>query len=231
MQQRIVIIAAGGKGTRIQSNLPKQYMNLLGKPVLMHTMQAFATLVDKVIVVIHPEMISFWKELCQEYHFELTHEIVNGGETRFQSVRNGLDYIFNSYPEYLNDHTAIAIHDAARPIIGSSTIRQSFEWALKGVSNVLATKSTNSIRLGDHEISTAIDRNKVWQIQTPQTFPATILRDAFTQEESIEFTDDASVVEKKGYSIKLLESTPKNIKITFQEDFEIAQIYLTKLNR
>lgn len=227
MHQRIVIIAAGGKGTRIQSNLPKQYMNLMGKPVLMHTMEAFASEVDKVIVVLHPEMISFWKELCKEYKFEMPHELVTGGETRFQSVRNGLSYIFNSYPHYLENNAAIAIHDAARPVISKNLIQVSFDLASKGICNVLATKSINSIRLGNEESSYAIDRNTVWQIQTPQTFPAKVLADAFTQVESSDFTDDATVVEKMGYSIKLLESTPKNIKITFQEDFEIAQFYLS----
>lgn len=230
MQERIVIIAAGGKGTRIQSNLPKQYMNLMGKPVLMHTIEIFAPLVDKIVVVLHPEMKSFWKDLCKEYHFEVPHEAVNGGETRFQSVRNGLHYIFANYPLTLENNATIAIHDAARPVVPTHLIQESFDWAARGISNVLATKSTNSIRLGDKESSTAIDRNTVWQIQTPQTFPAQVLADAFVQEESTNFTDDASVVEKKGYSIKLLESTPKNIKITFQEDFEIAQIYLSTLN-
>lgn len=225
MSQRIVIIAAGGTGSRLNANLPKQYMLLQDRPVLMHTIDVFAPVVDEIIVVLHPDMESYWKELCIAYNFQTTHRLVKGGKTRFQSVQNGLNHWKSKSPLNIS-RTVIAVHDAARPLVDVELVKQSFEMALEGKSNVLACASTNSIRIGSLENSVSTDRTTVWQIQTPQTFPANVLWEAFQQEESPLFTDDASVVEKIGYPIYLLESSPRNIKLTFPEDFEIANMYL-----
>lgn len=225
MSQRIVIIAAGGTGSRLNANLPKQYMLLQDRPVLMHTIDVFAPVVDEIIVVLHPDMESYWKELCIAYNFQTTHTLVKGGKTRFQSVQNGLNHWKSKSPLNIS-RTVIAVHDAARPLVDVELVKQSFEMALEGKSNVLACASTNSIRIGSLENSVSTDRTTVWQIQTPQTFPANVLWEAFQQEESPLFTDDASVVEKIGYPIYLLESSPRNIKLTFPEDFEIANMYL-----
>lgn len=225
MPNKIAIIAAGGSGTRLQSNLPKQYLLLQDKPVLMHTILAFSGIADRIIIVLNEEMIDTWRSLCQDYQFDVPHELVSGGNTRFQSVKNALCHIATSTP--LFDYpTAIAVHDAARPLVDRSLIVKSFELALQGQSNVLATPSVNSIRIGDKSTSKAIERNNVWQIQTPQSFPASLLIEAFEQDETPIFTDDAAVVEKKGHSIQLIESTERNIKLTYAADFKIAELYL-----
>lgn len=231
MNQNIAIIAAGGRGTRIASDLPKQYQLLDGKPVLMHTLEAFAGIANKIILVIDPKMAELWTELCAVHHFSVEHEIVFGGNTRFASVKHGLNYIQVQYPGFSFQNTAIAVHDAARPLISRDLIKQSFELCHQGHGNVLGIKSTNSVRIGSINSSQAADRNEVWLIQTPQTFPANILLQAFAQDEQENFTDEASVVEKLGYDVLILESTPTNIKITYPEDFAIAQLYTQKLKR
>lgn len=227
MLNRVVVIAAGGSGSRLNKNLPKQFMLLNEKPVLMHTISAFEPYVDKIIVAINAEMVDYWNELCEQYNFTVPHELILGGKTRFQSVRNALNYLETRFPDFFYDEdNTIAVHDAARPLVDSVLIEKSFALAFEGKSNVLAQKSTNSIRIGSISDNDAIDRDKVWQIQTPQTFPAQVIQEAYQQAELPTFTDDASVVEKIGYSIHLIESSYKNIKLTFAEDFEIAKLYL-----
>lgn len=228
MQKKLVIIAAGGTGSRLNANLPKQYMLLANKPVLMHTIEIFEGIADKIIISIHPDMIMYWKTLCSEYNFQIPHDLVIGGTTRFQSVRNAIQYVEEIYAKDDFENTTIAVHDAARPLVDSKLIIESFEQARLGNNITLAMKSTNSIRIGDEHKSISVDRRTVWQIQTPQIFPALVLSKAYQQQESPLFTDDCSVVEKLGYPIQLLESTPQNIKLTFPEDFEIAQVYLAK---
>lgn len=230
MFHNIVIIAAGGKGTRMGSDLPKQYQLLNDRPVLMHTIEAFDNIADRVVLVIHPEMEGTWKKLCEEYGFQREHDIVFGGSTRFASVRNGLQFVEQHYAATMDiDDMTIAVHDAARPLVDPALIVRSFELARQGKGNVLGIRSTNTVRLGTAAHSTATNREEVWLIQTPQTFPAKVLFHAFQQQESKEFTDEASVVEKMGYNVLIVESSPKNIKITYPEDFAIAQSY-TKTN-
>lgn len=226
MSKKIVIIAAGGTGSRLNANLPKQYMLLCNKPVLMHTIEAFSGIVDEIYIAIHPQMISYWERLCKEYNFTFQHQLVHGGETRFQSIKNALVYIKGSLSSEIFTTSYIAIHDAARPLVDKTLILESFNQVQSGMNITLAVKSTNSIRIGNQEDSTSIDRNTVWQIQTPQTFPAQVLSEAYKQKESSLFTDDCSVVEKFGKSIRLIESTNRNIKLTYPEDFAIAEILL-----
>lgn len=227
MAYNIVIIAAGGKGSRFGSDLPKQYQLLQGKPVLMRTIEAFDGIADRVVVVIDPAMENTWQQMCTEHSFTFDHDIVFGGSTRFASVKNGLQFVGKKYADSLlrSEDIAIAVHDAARPFADPALIRRSFELAHHGQGNVLGIRSSNSVRLGTSERSSAIDREQVWLIQTPQTFPAKELFDAFEQEEEQSFTDEASVVEKKGYNVLIVEGSPKNIKITYPEDFVIAQSY------
>lgn len=228
MLSRVVIIAAGGTGSRVKANIPKQYLLLNGKPVLMHTIEVFEQHVDKILVAIHEDMVEYWNTLCEQYNFTIPHEIILGGKTRFQSVRNSINYLEQRFPDFFyNEDNTIAVHDAARPLVNEELIEKSFLLACEGKSNVLAHKSINSIRIGNMHDNEAIDRETVWQVQTPQTFPAQVLLEAYQQPELSVFTDDASVVEKIGYSIHLVESDHKNIKITFAEDLEIAKLYLS----
>ncbi|MBD1426621.1 2-C-methyl-D-erythritol 4-phosphate cytidylyltransferase [Sphingobacterium arenae] len=227
MQNRYAIIVAGGSGNRMKSELPKQFLLLNGKPIVMHTLERFADTERKLqlILILHANMFSFWNELCEKYGFKVPHTVIAGGETRFQSVRNGINYIAERQQQFL-DNTLIAIHDAARPLITSEMIDLCFEQTIVHTATVAAVPSTNSIRHGSIEENKAWDREKVWVVQTPQTFQGDILHKAFQQDELSTFTDDASVVEKLGYSIHLILGDYRNIKITFPEDISIAQLYL-----
>lgn len=228
MLKKIAIIAAGGTGSRLQSSIPKQYLLLQDKPVLMHTISAFIGIADRIVLVLHKEMIETWETMCEKYGFNIPHDLVVGGDSRFQSVRNALIYLENDMKGSIDSNVVIAIHDAARPLVSKELIKLSFEYALEGKSNVLGVKSTDSIRMGDERQSRAVDRNIIWKIQTPQTFPAPILLKAYEQDEMPIFTDDASVVEHIGHKIQILESTNRNLKLTFKEDFKIASFYLSE---
>lgn len=226
MDQNFVLIVAAGKGSRMQSNLPKQYLLLENKPVLMHTIEKFYASETKphLIIAIDSEMEDFWKSLCKQYHFTIPHSISYGGKTRFQTVKKGIAFIKKMLPD-LNG-SAIAIHDGARPLIQTSTIDLAFEKAKKSKAVIVARSSTDSVRMIKGTNTKAIDRNQIWLVQTPQIFEACLLERAYEQEEETTFTDDASVVEKLGHAIEIVMGDYKNIKITYPEDLEIAQIYL-----
>ncbi|TDS12244.1 2-C-methyl-D-erythritol 4-phosphate cytidylyltransferase [Sphingobacterium paludis] len=227
MRKNYVIIVAGGSGSRMNSDLPKQFLLLAGKPVLMHTIERFtrATSNPKIIVVLNESLLNYWKILGKEHHFEIPHAVVKGGNSRFQSVKNGLEKIFQLEADNL-EQVGIAIHDGARPLISPNLIDDCFDALYEHQATVVAVQSTNSVRIGSVSESESIDRDSVWMIQTPQTFSAQVLKEAFLQSELASFTDDASVVEKLGYPIHIIPGDHKNIKITFEDDLKIAQLYL-----
>jgi 2-C-methyl-D-erythritol 4-phosphate cytidylyltransferase len=213
--QKYAIIVAGGSGTRMQGVVPKQFLLLCGKPVLMHTIEAFYnSAVKPVIILIIPTAYhTYWQQLCIEYNFNIPHQLLPGGETRFHSVKNGLDAI-ESYPDSL-----VAIHDAVRPLISREIIEKSYQYA---------AKHGNSVRLMENDISKNLTRNDVYIVQTPQTFQSAQIKKAYLQPYNAKFTDDASVVEETGLKINLVEGSYKNIKITFPEDLAIAEMILKK---
>lgn len=222
------IIVAGGSGSRMGNATAKQFLPLQGKPLLMYSISAFQSVLYKVtvILVLPIESITYWKDLCNTHNFPLEHHLVEGGTSRFQSVKNGITFIQNNFP--LKEDDLIAVHDGARPLIKSSTITRCFEKCTTKKAVVLASRSTSSIRLGTKEKSTHTDRNTVWNVQTPQVFQAGLLLNAYQQEEKDIFTDDASVVESTGENICLLPSEEPNIKITFPHDIIIAESLLPK---
>lgn len=227
--KNFVIIVAGGTGSRMASSIPKQYLLLAEKPVLMHTIDKFldSEVSPEVLVVLHPAMYSYWLSLCEEFDYLRHHHICLGGESRFQSVENGLRYLkaLNLPIDY------IAVHDAARPLVAKQTINEAFELATLKKAVVVATPSTNSVRqVVPEKASKALNRNEIWLVQTPQVFATNVLYEAYQQREERYFTDDASVVEQLGYSIHILEGDYKNIKITFPEDLAIAQLYQARDN-
>lgn len=227
MQQKYAIIVAGGTGSRMGASLPKQYQILLGKPILMHTLEKFAQHQDQItlVLVLHEDMRDYWLSLCKAHKFTIPHQLVHGGASRFQSVRNGLTHILAN----TNAETAlVAIHDAARPLLSPELIERSYVAANTYGAVVVAVPSNNSVRIGSASQSKAIDRATVWLVQTPQTFRLGILKTAFKQEESPFFTDDASVVEQAGISIHLIPGEEQNLKITFPEDLAIARLILEK---
>lgn len=225
MQKKYAIIVAGGTGSRMGNNLPKQFQLLAERPILMHTLAKFAHSANtpELIVVLNASMINYWYDECKRYAFTVKHHIVEGGETRFQSVQNGINYIAEMQPAA---DSLVAIHDAARPLISSELIDEAYTKTAVLGATVVALASTNSVRYGTEASNKAVDRSHVWIVQTPQTFQWPILSEAFTQEEQPFFTDDASVVEQLDIPIHIVPGEPQNIKITYPEDLKIAEMLL-----
>lgn len=220
-KQEFAIIVAGGKGTRMQSSTPKQFMVVNGLPILMHTINAFYDYSKqiKIILVLPEDDLSTWEELIKEYDFKIKHTIALGGSSRFQSVKNGLDKI-------KQEEGLVAIHDGVRPLINSNTIGASFRIAAVHQSAVAAVRLKESIRKTDQDNTKAVDRSDYRLIQTPQTFDLALIKKAYKIEESPNLTDDASVAEKAGFKISLFEGSYDNIKITTPEDITIAEALL-----
>jgi 2-C-methyl-D-erythritol 4-phosphate cytidylyltransferase len=216
------IIVAGGSGTRMQSAVPKQFLLLKGKPVLMHTIGAFynSEARPQIIVVLHPDFHTHWEQLCETHKFNIPHLLVNGGETRFHSVKNGLDRI--------NDDadSLIAVHDAVRPLTSEQIIYSSYKYAAMHGNAVTAVKSRDSVRRLKNGVSESLVRDDIYLVQTPQTFQSSQIKKAYLQPYSQAFTDDASVIEAAGFTINLMDGSYNNIKITFPEDIAIAELLL-----
>ncbi|TDE12722.1 2-C-methyl-D-erythritol 4-phosphate cytidylyltransferase [Dyadobacter psychrotolerans] len=222
--QEYVIIVAGGSGSRMKSNIPKQFIAVNGLPILMHTINAFKSYSSNIFinVVLPKEQLTSWKELCMEYGFETDHQLVVGGETRFDSVKNGLGHISG-------EEGLVAVHDGVRPVISTEIIKNSFTTALISGTAVTAVAMKDSLRqISAEGKNTALDRSSYRLVQTPQTFRLDWMRTAFSQSYQPTFTDCASVLESAGYSIHLIEGAYENIKITTPEDLRWAEIYLIK---
>lgn len=216
------IIVAGGSGSRMQSVVPKQFLLLNGIPVLMHTMLVFynSNTKPQLILVLPADFHDYWKKLCVTHNFNTPHQLVSGGQTRFHSVKNGLDLISD------NDSALIAVHDAVRPLISKEIIDTSYQHAAKHGNAVTAVISRDSVRQLKNGVSAHLTRDEIYLVQTPQTFQSAQLKKAYQQAYHAKFTDDASVVEEMGFQINLTEGRYQNIKITFPEDIAIAELLL-----
>jgi 2-C-methyl-D-erythritol 4-phosphate cytidylyltransferase len=214
------LIVAGGKGTRIKSRLPKQFLELKGKPILLHTLEAFYRYSEKIeIVLVLPEDdFEIWKAICKKFNFNKPVILQKGGETRFQSVKNGLSKI--------EGPGLVAIHDGVRPLVSEDIIGASFRLAAVHQSAVAAVRLKDSIRITDQDNTKAVDRSRFRLIQTPQTFDVDLIKQAYQMKEDVSLTDDASVAEKSGLVISLFEGSYENIKITTPEDLIIAEAFL-----
>lgn len=216
--KKYAIVVAGGSGTRVNAPVPKQFLKLDGKPVLMHTISRFAEsrLGIEIILVLNKIQIEYWTELCKEHNFFIGTKIAEGGENRFESVRNGLALI--------EGDGLVAVHDAVRPLVSLKTITTVFKAAEMYGNAVPAIPVSDSIRQIDSSKSIAVDRTRYCVIQTPQCFYAEALKKAYEKTEyRIHFTDDASVMEATGERIHLVDGNPDNIKITTPRDFVIAE--------
>jgi 2-C-methyl-D-erythritol 4-phosphate cytidylyltransferase len=215
--KKYVIIVAGGSGTRMKSAIPKQFMELNGKPMLMRTIHKFYTSIDNcsIIVVLAKEYQEAWKLLCKQYQFIISHEVVNGGPTRYASVKNGLTLV--------PDACIVGIHDAARPLVSTTTILKAYEEAELMGNASPAIPLTDSLRRWKGKENTAVDRKDYMIIQTPQCFHSHLIKKAFEKPYQPEFTDDATVLEAYGEKIHLIEGNRENIKITTQQDLIIAE--------
>ena len=219
--KKTALIVAGGNGSRMESDMPKQFILLAGKPILMHTIEAFDQCnVSNIIVVLPINQIDFWKELCTEFSFNLPHQIVAGGASRFESVQNGL--------LRCNEEDLVAIHDGVRPFITTEIINNSFDVAAQKGNAVAAVRLKDSIRKVDLLGNKNVNRDAYFLIQTPQTFKCNIIKEAYQAQDHINFTDDASVLEANGHAINLIPGDYKNIKITTPEDLLVAEAFFKK---
>ncbi len=230
MYKNYVIIVAGGTGSRMGYETPKQFLLLDGLPVMMHAIYAFhrSGSSPQIIVVIHPSLLDEWSALCESHAFSVPHTVVGGGTSRFESVKNGLRAIKSLADELTR--SIIAVHDAARPLVSTMLIDATYQQAMRTGAAALAKPSTDSVRIvsANGLKNKAVSRSRTYLMQTPQTFNGAILWGAYEQDEDHSFTDDASVVEKKGYPITLIDGDTHNMKITFPEDLRIAEILLKK---
>ena len=225
--RKIAIIVAGGTGQRMNSTIAKQFLLLQNKPILFHTLRAFkaADPATELIVVLPSNQIDYWKTLCEKFPEimkETPHQIIIGGETRFHSSKNGIDFIESHDPCW------VAIHDGVRPLINPQIINKAFQTAMSVGNCVIAVSSKDSIRILDHtdNVFKSVIRDEVKIIQTPQIFELKSLKKAFNQSYSTFFTDDASVIESIGESIHLLDGEYTNLKITTPEDLIVAESIL-----
>lgn len=215
--EKYVIIVAGGSGKRMGGEVPKQFLLVAGKPILMHTVEAFTrTSSDfKFILVLPEEHFSTWNSLCEQYNFSVPMQMVAGGKERFFSVKNALDYVPND--------ALVAVHDGVRPFVSKDTINEAFEIAEKKGSAVPVIDEVDSLRRVYNGASQAVNRAEYKRVQTPQVFQSTILKKAYNQEFSSFFTDDASVVESISEKITLTSGNVENIKLTTPHELLLAE--------
>lgn len=214
------IIVAGGSGNRMKAEVPKQFLLLNEKPVLMHTIEAFylSELRPEIILVLNDQYHIFWGDLCSQYHFEIPHKLVKGGKERFNSVKNALQLV--------DAESVVAVHDAVRPVITNELIVRCFKEAEINGSAIPVTQSRDSLRKIEGDLTKTVPREEIVLVQTPQVFQSSLLLSAYTQDYSDEFTDDASVVEKSGNKVHITAGDQMNIKITYPEDLGVASLFL-----
>ena len=220
LNQEYALIVAGGKGTRIKSQTPKQFLELNGKPILLHTLNAFFRYSEniKVVLVLPKDDLETWNQITKKFKFDRTIMVQEGGETRFQSVKKGL--------EKISGEGLVAIHDGVRPLVSENIIGASFRLAAVHKSAVAAVRLKESIRMTDQDQTKAVDRSRFRLIQTPQTFDLQLIKKAYQIKEDETLTDDASVAERSGHAISLFEGSYENIKITTPEDLLVAEALL-----
>ncbi len=220
VSKKAVLITAGGKGLRMQSEVPKQFIVINNKPLLIHTINAFLQYAPDIecVLVLPEKQIQHWQELCKQYNFFYTHKIVAGGPTRFHSVKNGLKHI--------SGNCIVAIHDGVRPLVNIETIARVFKFAQRFGNAVPVVDINESVRLLDGAISKTQDRSKLKIVQTPQGFLSDKIKAAYNQNYKEDYTDDATLLESVGERIFLVEGNHENIKITKQEDIFITKALL-----
>lgn len=212
-----VIILAGGKGSRMENEIPKQFIPILGKPVIMHTIEKFHSFENKLeIIVVLPEVhIDLWKEMCNEFKFDVEHSIARGGNERFHSVKNALALV--------PDDSLVMIHDGVRPLVSHQSIDRVLQKAAEAGNAIPYIDINESIRKVGKSKSKSVKRSKYKIIQTPQAFKSELIKLAYEQDYNDFFTDDASVLEATGVEIQMVLGNTKNIKITRPIDLIITE--------
>lgn len=216
-----IIIVAGGKGLRMGGDIPKQFLPIKGKPVLMRTIERFHECSPqlRVILVLPREQQDYWHTLCRDHSFGIDHTVVDGGDTRFGSCRNGLAAI----PD--DEEGVVGIHDGVRPFVSADTVERCFARARQCGAAIPVLPVTDSLRrvFGDGKSSHGVNRSEYRAVQTPQAFSIQVLKKAYRQPYQDSFTDDASVVEAMGVKVDMVEGNRENIKLTTPFDLKIAE--------
>lgn len=215
-----IIVVAGGKGLRMGGDIPKQFLPVNGRPVLMRTLERFREYDEdiNIILVLPKAQQDYWSQLCSEYDFHIPHQIADGGATRFHSVQNGLKLI----PDTAQG--IVGVHDGVRPFVSTDVIRHCYEAARVHKAVIPVTPVVETLRhinadgSGDNVL-----RSDYRLVQTPQTFDIQLLKQANKQQYHESFTDDASVVEGIGQKVTMVEGNRENIKITTPFDLIIAE--------
>jgi 2-C-methyl-D-erythritol 4-phosphate cytidylyltransferase len=217
----VAIIVAAGSGSRMGAALPKQFLQLNGKTILQHTLEQFHRFNPemRLIVVLHRDYVAFWKDLARTLNVTVPHEVVEGGEERFHSVKNGLDLLEE-------ENGVVGIHDAVRPLVSLRTLEACYQTARSKGNAVPSVPVYDSLRMLDGAISKLVDRNAYRLVQTPQCFEISAIKRAFNQHYHPSFTDDASVFEAFGEKVILVEGNRENIKITTPEDLRMAEAWM-----
>jgi len=223
--KKFVLIVAGGSGNRMGTEIPKQFLEICGKPILMHTILVFYDFDPEceLILVLPETQQEYWKDLCLKHSFTLPHRIVSGGETRFDSVRNGLKLV--------DREGIVFIHDGVRPLVSQQTIERCYQMALKNGNAIPVLRVNESLRKQKGDQSVSVDRTLYLSVQTPQTFRSEQILKAFEQDFDPAFTDDASVAEKAGFPIFMVEGNQENIKVTTPIDLIVAEALLNNVNQ
>lgn len=220
--KKIAIIVAGGTGQRMGSVIPKQFLEIQGKAILLYTIDQFTAAFSDIelVIVLPATYIEEGRNLLQSNGYTNHIQLVEGGDTRFQSVKNGLAKVTES--------TIVFVHDAVRCLLTPALIQRCYQQALEKGSAIPAVSATDSVRIVHGEQNSVIDREQVMLIQTPQTFQSKILLEAFKQPYTSIFTDEANVVEANGEKVYLVDGEFENIKITRPLDLAIAEHILSK---
>lgn len=220
--KKYAIIVAAGKGERMLTAQPKQFIVVAGKPLLMHTLMAFSRFdINLEIILVLPDgLLKNWVQICKKYHFNVRHQLIAGGPERFHSVKSGLKLV--------EKESLVAVHDGVRPLLSLDLIKRTFEAASKYGAAIPCIEVKESLREINGASSVPVDRHKMRLVQTPQCFKSNILTDAYNVSYQPKFTDDATVVENAGYKIYIIEGDPLNVKVTFPMDLIIAESLLSK---
>ena len=223
--QRHVIIVAGGKGLRMGADIPKQFLPIQGKPLLMHTLETFHSFdaALSLTLVLPPAQQDYWRQLCREHDFHIPHQIADGGETRFQSVSNGLAALSEA-----TDDALVAVHDGARPLITAEGIRRCAEAARETGAAACAHPVVDTLKRADEHDCTlpeVVSRERLWGMETPQIFRLPLLREAYklVKARGLAVTDEVSAVEAAGVQTHLVQ-VGANMKITLPGDLELAEL-------
>ncbi|MEY3084290.1 MAG: hypothetical protein RL037_470 [Bacteroidota bacterium] len=221
MANKSVIITAGGIGKRMESDLPKQFITIGAKPILMHTIELFHN-IDKeieIFLTLPSAWKGYWETLVDKHYFRIPHAVISGGEERFFSIKNALNRVTGDF---------VAVHDGVRPFASQELIKNSFRALEKHKVVVPVIQIKESIRFVKNETTHALNRSEYRLVQTPQCFHTDVLKQIYEQPYDESFTDDASLAERMGLPIHLIEGNEENIKITTRFDMQVAETLLTR---